>query len=52
MIVATDWVTISALATAFGAGESRHITEIRRHLRHEVGLPATAVSMAGYWRRD
>ena len=41
-----------ALATAFGAGESRRITEIRRYLRHEVGLPATAVSMTGYWRRD
>ena len=40
-----------ALATAFGAGESRQITEIRRYLRHEVGLPATAVSMTGYWRR-
>ena len=39
-----------ALATAFGAGESRQITEIRRYLRHEVGLPATAVSMTGYWR--
>ena len=40
-----------ALATAFGAGESRQITEIRRYLRHEIGLPATAVSMTGYWRR-
>ena len=30
---------------------SRQITEIRRYLRHEIGLPATAVSMTGYWRR-
>ena len=48
----TPATTARALATAFGAGESRQITEIRRYLRHEVGLPATAVSMTGYWRRD
>ena len=41
-----------ALATAFGAGESRQITAIRRYLRHEARMPATAVSMTGYWRRD
>lgn len=36
---------------AFGAGESRRITEVRRHLRDVVGLPAEQVSMTGYWRR-
>lgn len=40
-----------AIATAFGAGESRQITAIRKFLRHDAGMPATAVSMTGYWRR-
>ncbi|MEL6894308.1 MAG: siderophore-interacting protein, partial [Actinomycetota bacterium] len=35
---------------AFGAGESRRITEVRKHLRDHVGLPAEQVSMTGYWR--
>lgn len=37
---------------AFGAAESRQISTIRRHLRHELHLPATRVSMTGYWRRQ
>lgn len=41
-----------ALATAFGAGESRQISAIRRYLRHDVGMPAARVSMTGYWRRS
>ena len=41
-----------AIATAFGAGESRQISAVRRYLRHEVGLPAARVSMTGYWRRS
>lgn len=36
---------------AFGAAESRQITAVRKHLRRELGMPATAVSMTGYWRR-
>lgn len=40
-----------AFDTAFGAGESRQITKIRKYLRHEVGMPAARVSMTGYWRR-
>lgn len=36
---------------AFGAAESRQITAVRKYLRHELGMPATAVSMTGYWRR-
>lgn len=39
------------LATAFGAGESRQITRIRKYLRQTCGMPATHVSMTGYWRR-
>lgn len=39
------------LATAFGAGESRQITQIRKHLRNDRGLQAKFVSMTGYWRR-
>ncbi len=35
---------------AFGAGESRRITAVRTHLRHEVDLNASEVSMTGYWR--
>ncbi len=40
-----------SIATAFGAGESRQITQIRKYLRHDIGLPAARVSMTGYWRR-
>jgi NADPH-dependent ferric siderophore reductase len=40
-----------AFATAFGAGESRQITAIRKYVRHELGMPAGQVSMTGYWRR-
>ncbi len=35
---------------AFGAGESKCVSAIRRHLRREVGLPAVRVHMIGYWR--
>jgi len=35
---------------AWGGGESRAVTAVRRHLRQEVGLPREAVSMTGYWR--
>jgi NADPH-dependent ferric siderophore reductase len=37
---------------AFGAAESRQITAVRRHLRHERHLPAHQVQMTGYWRRN
>ncbi len=36
---------------AFGAAESRQITAVRKYLRHELGMPASTVSMTGYWRR-
>lgn len=36
---------------AFGAGESREISAIRRLLRRGHDIPATHVSMTGYWRR-
>ncbi|MET0910020.1 MAG: SIP domain-containing protein [Ilumatobacteraceae bacterium] len=36
---------------AFGAGESRQVTAIRKYLRHEVGLSSDQVFMVGYWRR-
>lgn len=35
---------------AWGGGESRAMTAVRRHLRREVGLPREAVSMVAYWR--
>jgi NADPH-dependent ferric siderophore reductase len=37
--------------TAFGAAESRQITAVRKYLRHDLRMPAAAVSMTGYWRR-
>lgn len=36
---------------AFGAGEARQMAAIRRHLRHDMGMAASDVSMTGYWRR-
>ena len=38
-------------AYAWGGAESHIGTSIRRYLRNEVGLPRSAVSMTGYWRR-
>lgn len=35
---------------AFGAAESRQISAVRRHLRHEMGMASADVSMTGYWR--
>ena len=35
---------------AWGGAESRTITEVRKHLRHERGLRREQVSMVGYWR--
>ena len=41
----------SAPDAAFGAGESRQISAVRRHLRSTLGIAATGVLMTGYWRR-
>jgi NADPH-dependent ferric siderophore reductase len=35
----------------FGAGESREMTAIRRHLRQGRGLPREQVQTSAYWRR-
>lgn len=35
----------------FGAGESREMTAIRKHLRNERGLSRESVQMTSYWRR-
>lgn len=35
----------------FGAGESREMTAIRKHLRNERSLPREWVQMTAYWRR-
>lgn len=35
---------------AFGAGESRQISAVRKHLRRELGMPQSHVQMTGYWR--
>lgn len=37
---------------AFGAGESRQISAVRRHVRQMVGVPAARVLMTGYWRHQ
>jgi NADPH-dependent ferric siderophore reductase len=34
----------------WGGGESRAMTQVRRYLRHEVGLPRERVSLTPYWR--
>lgn len=34
----------------WGGGESRTMTAVRRHVRDERGLPASAVSLVAYWR--
>lgn len=37
---------------AYGAGESRQVTAVRKHLRSERGVPGPQVRMVAYWRRD
>jgi NADPH-dependent ferric siderophore reductase len=34
----------------WGGGESRALTDVRRHVRHERGLPRESVSLVAYWR--
>lgn len=34
------------------AGETSVLRAVRRHLRHELGLPATAYKIVAYWRED
>lgn len=34
----------------WGGGESRAMTSIRNHVRHQLGLPREAVSLVAYWR--
>jgi NADPH-dependent ferric siderophore reductase len=36
----------------WGGAESRTLTQIRKYLRHEVGLARDQVSLVGYWRRN
>ena len=36
----------------WGGGESRAMTAIRGHVRHEIGLEQASVSLVAYWRRD
>lgn len=36
----------------FGAGESRQVSAVRRHVRHVLGVPAGRVLVTGYWRRQ
>jgi NADPH-dependent ferric siderophore reductase len=35
----------------FGAGESREISAVRRHVCRVLGVPKSRVGMTGYWRR-
>jgi NADPH-dependent ferric siderophore reductase len=37
-------------AYAWGGGESRAVTAVRKYLRKELGLAREQVSMTGYWR--
>jgi NADPH-dependent ferric siderophore reductase len=34
----------------WGGAESRAMTAVRKHVRHEVGLPRERVSLVSYWR--
>jgi NADPH-dependent ferric siderophore reductase len=34
------------------AGETRVMRGVRKHLRHELGLPASAYKVVGYWTED
>jgi NADPH-dependent ferric siderophore reductase len=48
-----DLATVNAQdLVAFGAGEARQMTQIRKYLRHEIGMLQGDVSMTGYWRHN
>ncbi len=50
---ATSSITLPAgPGYVYVAGEAAATRAARRHLRHELGLPATAYGVIGYWRRD
>ena len=44
-------IDVSGDVYAYGAAESKRITEMRRHLRDVCGLTSEQVSMTGSWRR-
>lgn len=51
LLTAVKEAAVTPTTYAWGGAESRAITAVRKHLRDERGLPATRVSMTGYWRR-
>ncbi|MYV97496.1 SIP domain-containing protein, partial [Streptomyces sp. SID3343] len=36
----------------WAAGETRALRDIRRHVRHELGLPARMYKVIGYWTHN
>lgn len=48
-VAALDWP--AGKPYVWGAGESRTMTAIRRHVRDERGLDRASVSLVAYWRR-
>lgn len=36
----------------WGGGESRAMTAVRKHVRHQLGLPREQVSLVAYWRHQ
>jgi NADPH-dependent ferric siderophore reductase len=52
LVDAVSDLDIPADVYAFGAGESRRITHVRKYLRQVIELSAEQVSMTGYWRAE
>lgn len=53
LVDAVRAAAVEAVGTyAWGGGESRAVTAVRKHLRGERGFDREAVSMTGYWRHD
>jgi NADPH-dependent ferric siderophore reductase len=36
---------------AWGGGESRAMTAVRKYVRHELGMPRQSVELVAYWRQ-
>lgn len=47
----TGWTFPEGCPQVFLHGDAGFVKDLRRHLRGERGVPATALSASGYWRR-
>ncbi|MFC7340558.1 siderophore-interacting protein [Saccharopolyspora griseoalba] len=50
VVTTVSGMPLASDAFAFGAGEAGAMAALRRHLRHDRGLPPERMSVRGYWK--